>query len=233
MIIAAYAGCGKTTFVNKIWDSIDLVCVPYKYDMKSEPCYDAEKGKANFGYDMNTNWPRNYISAILTAYHRYRYVVIPTIMPVLLELQRFMIPYILCFPDRTLKEEYRQRFRERGNTAEFEHIFVDGWDNYIDMFEADEYGKHIKLNSDEHLLDYKTEIEEFTKATECMDSFYIDDNIEEDIQRIYEETGVCIEEHIRQFLMYVVNHKDLVEKWNEEGMITIPEDYKMMKIFQS
>ena len=230
MIIAAYAGCGKTTFANRIWSSTDLVCVPYKYDVKSEPCSeDTERNKANYGYDMNPNWPRNYVSAVITAYHRYRYVVIPTIMPVLLELQRFRIPYIICYPERALKEEYRQRFRERGNTAEFERIFVDGWDDYIDMFETDEYGKHIKLSSGEFLLDRKSEIESFAKATECIQPLYTDDSVEEDIQRIFEETGVCIEEQMRQFFMYVAEHDDLAEKWKEEGMMSL-DGYEMMKI---
>ena len=155
--------------------------------------------------------------------------MIPTIMPVLLELQRFKIPYILCYPERALKEEYRQRFRERGNTAEFERIFVDGWDDYIDMFEADEYGKHIKLSSGEFLLDRKSEIESFAKATECIQPLYTDDSVEDDIQRIFEETGVCIEEQMRQFFMYIAEHDDLAEKWKEEGMMSL-DGYEMMKI---
>ena len=49
MIIAAYAGCGKSTFANEVWDSIDMAVVPYKYEIKAEPCSeDIEINKATF-----------------------------------------------------------------------------------------------------------------------------------------------------------------------------------------
>ena len=231
MIIAAYAGCGKTTFANEVWDSIDMVVVPYKYDVNSEPCSaDVEKNKASYGYDMNRNWPRNYISAVITAYHRYRYVLVPTSAPVLLELRRFRLPYILCYPDRTLKEEYRQRYKERGNSKEFESIFIDGWDGFIDSFEADTYGKRIILQSGEYLKDRLNEIEAFAKTEESMISFPMDEALEEGIQRVFEEAGVCIEEQLRQFLMYMVEHDELVEQWKKEDMAKILKDYEMMKI---
>ena len=230
MIIAAYAGCGKTTFANEVWNSTDMVIVPYKYDVKSEPCStDMEKNKASYGYDMNQNWPRNYISAVITAYHRYRYVLIPTSAPVLLELQRFRLPYILCYPDRALKEEYRQRYEDRGNSEEFMNTFIDGWDGFIDSFEADTYGNHIVLQSGEHLKDRLKEIETFTKTEESVIQVDIEDPMEKGIQKVFEETGVCIEEQLRQLIMYMVEHEELVEQWKNDNTI-IPQDYEMMKI---
>ena len=228
MIIAAYAGCGKTTFAEKTWNSVDLVCVPYKYhvtdDLEEKM---TEAGKACYGYSINSAWPRNYISAVLTAYHRYQYVVIPTILPVLEELRRLRIPYVLCYPERGLKEEYKERYRKRGNLEAFEEVFVGCWDYYLDRFETDEYGKHILLKTGEYLLDHRKQIEKIVKDTETVMTIQMDDAIEEDAHRILEETGVCLEEQVRQFMTYIVEHEELLEKWKKEGVMTIPSFIKL------
>ena len=78
-------------------------------------------------------------------------------------------------------------------------------------------------------MDHLEEIEAQAK-TECVLPIYTDDSMDDEIQRIFEETGVCIEEQLRQFLMYVNDHEELIEKWKNEGMMTIPEDYEMMRL---
>ena len=233
MIIAAYAGCGKTTFAEKTWNSVDLVCVPYKYlvtdDIEEK---EAEEGKACYGYDLNPTWPGNYISAVLMAYHRYQYVVIPTVLPVLEELRRLRIPYILCYPERSLKEEYRTRYRIRGNSDAFEEVFVGNWDFFLDQFVSDEYGKHIRLRAGEFLLDHRKQITDIVKETETVVPLQMDDLLEDDVQQIFEETGVCIEEQYRQFMIFVAEHEELLEQWKKEGMIVFPDDYELARIIK-
>lgn len=231
MIIAAYAGCGKTTFAEKTWNSVDLACVPYKYHVTDDiEENEEESGKACYGYSMNSAWPGNYISAVLAAYHRYQYVVIPIVLPVLKELQRLHIPYILCYPERNLKEEYRVRYRERGNSDSFEEVFVGDWDLFLDQFESDDYGKHIRLRTGEFLLDHRKQIKDIVKETETVVPLQMDDNLEDDVQRIFEETGVCIEEQYRQFMIFVAEHAELLEQWKKEGMVVFPENYELVKI---
>jgi len=63
MIIAAYAGTGKTTLA-KTWPHrfVDFVCMPYKYLLEqNNNC--AESCKANPNNIMRDEWPYNYVMA--------------------------------------------------------------------------------------------------------------------------------------------------------------------------
>jgi hypothetical protein len=64
------------------------------------------------------------------------------------------IPYVLCYPDKSLKSEYLMRFIERGNTECFIEIFIGRWGNFINSFENDISAlKHIVLKSGQYLSD--------------------------------------------------------------------------------
>jgi len=226
MIIAAYAGCGKTTFVSKTWDSIDLVCVPYKYIVPDDfPSEQAESAKAAYGYPLNPRWPENYISAVLTAYHRYQYVLIPTVLPVLRALQRFQTPYILCYPERSARQEYKRRFRERGNTEAFESVFIGHWDDYLDQFEQDDYGKHLVLKEDEYLLDHREFIETYTNEKESVMQIQYGLDLQKQAEEVYETTGVCMEEQVRQWIIWTAENPETLKDWKEKGLLNAPEKY--------
>ena len=226
MIIAAYAGCGKTTFAEKTWDSIDLVIVPFKYIVPDEyPQEEAEAGKACYGYPMNPHWPENYISAVLTAYHRYRYVVIPTVTPVIETLQRFRIPYILCSPERAAQEEYRRRYRKRGNGEVLETVFIGLWDSNIDQFEQDDYGKHLVLGEKEFLLDHKDFIEAYTEEKESVIQIDLDQSLQEHAKKVFETTGVGIEEQLRQGIIWTAENEDTLREWKEKNLMVFSEKY--------
>ena len=69
MIIAAYAGTGKTTLAAMYPDSVvDFVCMPYKYYLSP----DNDSGEASKGNPCNVmreDWPYNYVAAIQKAMH--------------------------------------------------------------------------------------------------------------------------------------------------------------------
>lgn len=153
MIVAAYAGCGKTHFAHLMKDeALDLECVPYKY-LPNENCVLGEAGKANPDSDMNPAWPLNYVKAIIQAMESYKYVLIPSDFYVLGILQTKDIPYTLVYPRRDAKEEYRRRYIARGNTENFLSIFYEHWDYFMDNLEADNYGKRIVLLPHQYLSD--------------------------------------------------------------------------------
>ena len=152
MIIAAYAGTGKTTLANnRPHEFTDFVCMPYKYELDSEDS--GEAGKANTDNVMRDEWPYNYVAVIEENMNGEKHLLIPTDPHVLMLLQAKNIPYILCYPKRESKEEYRRRFISRGNTQDFIDIFIGRWDNFIDSFEQDDYGKHLILEPDAYLVD--------------------------------------------------------------------------------
>jgi hypothetical protein len=156
MIVAAFAGVGKTYFCNQVENSKDFVCMPYKYFMDDyDPVLDGERVKADINLRRNFEYPRNYIEAILENADKYKYFVIPSDTYVLGGLD---VPYVLCYPVRSAKEEYFKRFVRRGNSEQFLEIFIDNWDHFMNILECMECQKII-LKEDEYLLDVKRRID--------------------------------------------------------------------------
>ena len=155
MIIAAYAGTGKTMLARLYPDRfVDFVCMPYKYILEPiQDNADDEACKANPNNVMREDWPFNYVSAIKDALAEGKTLLIPTDLNVLLLLRQEKIPYTLCYPQKNAKEIYRKRFIDRGNTEEFIDIFIGGWEHRIAALEQDTYGKHIVLKNDQFLSD--------------------------------------------------------------------------------
>ncbi|HHU48667.1 MAG TPA: hypothetical protein GXZ37_02980 [Clostridiales bacterium] len=166
MIIAAFAGTGKTYFCNHVEGAKDFVCMSYKYFLTAT--YDGrtenEKIKADYSLELNPEYPANYLNAILRNIEKYKYLVIPSDNRVLAMLKDKHIPYILCFPEINGKEEYKKRYIQRGNREEFIGIFIGGWDNLIKSLQQDTYGTRIVLSKDEYLLDVKERIDEIVRT---------------------------------------------------------------------
>ena len=168
MIIAAFAGTGKTHFCNRVEGAKDFVSMPFKYFL-SETDNDEEeyeKVKADLSLEMNPEYPYNYINAIVENKDIYKYLVIPSDSRVLAGLKDMHIPYILCFPEKNSKEEYRKRYLQRGNTEVFIDIFIDGWENFMNSLWRDTYGAKIILDKGEYLLNVKEKIDEIILASE-------------------------------------------------------------------
>jgi len=153
MIVASYAGTGKTTLAKTLPQRfVDFVCMPYKYLLEpNNNC--GESCKANPNNIMQDEWPYNYVSAISEALNSDKILLIPTDLYVLALLREKKIPYFLCYPCRHAKDNYLGRFLDRGNTTDFIDVFIGRWDNFIDAFEHDSYGKHIVLQPDQFLSD--------------------------------------------------------------------------------
>lgn len=152
-VIAAFTGTGKTYFCSKNIEALDLVCMPFKYEnlpLEFEP----ERCKADPENIISMDWPFNYLDEIIFQLPQYRYVVIPSDSLVCSLLREKGISYYLCYPDRSLKEEYRKRFLERGNTQDFLDVFINRWDLFMDHLESDPCEKKIILGNGEYLSDY-------------------------------------------------------------------------------
>jgi hypothetical protein len=152
VIIAAYAGCGKTFFAQISHSALDLHCMPYKY-FPRENNERGESGKADPNNEMRPEWPYNYVAAIENAMKDYEYILIPSDFRVLALLKKKQICYTLIYPHKDAKEEYLKRYLSRGNTENFLSIFYEHWDWFIDNLEADNYGKKIVLQPYQFLSD--------------------------------------------------------------------------------
>ena len=158
MIIAAYAGCGKTTLAEKYSDiCIDVTSMPYARILpvkKEEMNHNFEAEKAAEYHVDNLIYPYNMIAEVLELEKRYKYVIIPTVQRAIDILQKeYGRSIILCYPEEGLEEEYRIRYLQRGNTEEFCEIFVDGMKCFLEGLKENKEAYHLRLKSGEYLTD--------------------------------------------------------------------------------
>lgn len=162
MIVACYAGVGKSTFaIQYPEETLDLYSMPFKWVLpEAAGKGEFEAVKASPYLLRDPGFPDNYVAAILEAEQDYKYVLIPTIRSVLEELyETCSVPYVICYPNPALKEEYRDRYLTRGNTQDFLDIFTEQWDERVGSLMEDKNGVHIQLESGMFLTDVKDKID--------------------------------------------------------------------------
>lgn len=159
VVIAGFAGVGKTRAALALGEcALDFTPTPFKYLLGGEPpaSGECEALKATYGVgDMNPGWPGNYAAKLVELYVscRYRYILIPPEPHILRALELTSIPYVLAYPRQDLKEEYLQRFVERGNGEEFTDVFIGCWDVWMESLRSRTPAFAIELGPGEHLLD--------------------------------------------------------------------------------
>ncbi len=68
------------------------------------------------------------------------------------------ISYTLVYPDISLKEEYIQRYKSRGNNEKFISFIADNWESFIKDMENEKFPILVKLESNEYLSDVFNEL---------------------------------------------------------------------------
>lgn len=164
MLIAAYTCCGKTTAAQKLGpDLLDLPSMPYRWlmpfkDLSLCDSAELEQEKGALYRIADPRFPENYVLDILKAEHRGKIVLFPTIVPVIDMLtERYGRDVLVVYPEDGLKEEYRQRCMDRGNSESFQHLFIDDWEDRIGYLK-ESGGRHLRLKSGEYLLSVLPEL---------------------------------------------------------------------------
>lgn len=155
-IIAAHAGCGKSYFCDCNESAIDFICMPFKYSNFYELVGNGkEQLKASEELDFVFGWQNAYYKAILDTYHCYsdQIIVIPSEARILECLSSDNIPYLLVYPKESAKEEYRQRYINRGDSENFIHVFMDEWDRWMEQLREYEGCERIELEEGQFLSD--------------------------------------------------------------------------------
>ncbi len=160
MIIAAYAGTGKSTFAAQVEDAVDLAVMPYRWILPERTDGETEGEKAAPWLLGDPNYPDNYIEAVLRAERQYRYVIIPTQTWVIERLhKRYGRKVVVCCPTDDCKEEYRQRFLRWGNSENFLDIFIGSWADILSRIRESEGVVQIPLGPGEYLTDLKSRLD--------------------------------------------------------------------------
>lgn len=132
-IISGFAGIGKTTLSRKNQDIIDLESSDFKwryYDNETANM-DKENRKGVENKEINPDWPKNYLEAIVEKVQEYRYVLISQGEDIRALLDENGIDYILAFPSVQSKTEYISRYRTRGNGEKFVNLIEKYFEQWI------------------------------------------------------------------------------------------------------
>lgn len=161
MIIAAYAGTGKTTFAARMTGAVDLASMPFCWllPLREAAPGEQEGEKGALYHIRDPRFPDNYVAGILKAERENDIVLIPTNIQVVRRLEEYGRKVILCYPGDECREAYRVRFLARGNSEEFLSLFIDGWDRFLGPVRGYPGGIHIVLKPEEYLTDYAARFE--------------------------------------------------------------------------
>lgn len=134
MLVAAFPGTGKSHYVNYGEGSGYM---PQGFATDSDS---SKFDKASF--------PKNYIEHIKQKISEgYARVFISSHKDVRNALVENNLPFVLIYPAKELKEEYLERYRQRGNNEKFIQLVLDNWDNWLDECKSQTGCFHIELKS--------------------------------------------------------------------------------------
>ncbi len=132
VLISAFPGTGKT----------------YLYNNTDRNVLDSDS--SNFNKD---NFPSNYIKHIKSNIGKVDAIFISSHKKVREALVKNGLSYLLVYPKKQLKEEYLNRYKNRGSSDAFISFIDDNWDSFIDGLRAQNGCKHIRLGSEEYITD--------------------------------------------------------------------------------
>jgi len=140
MLCAAFPGTGKSYYCsNGNWSQY----VPDGF------CCDSDSSKFD-----KSNFPQNYIEHIKQRIaDGYARIFISSHKEVRDALVENELDFTLIYPDKSLKQEYIDRYIERGDSDQFITLLEKNWENWIDECKAQTGCKHIVLSSGQFIAD--------------------------------------------------------------------------------
>ena len=153
-VVSAFPGCGKSTFYRE--NSIYSETSNGKLKI-----LDSDSSLFSWIYDENGNktdvrdpeFPNNYISHIKAHIESEDIIFVSSHKIVREALEREGIPYIMVYPDKSLKEEWIKRFRDRGNDEAFIKFQEDHWDEFLDDMSKETYPNHYVIDNPNYGID--------------------------------------------------------------------------------
>lgn len=141
-VVSAFPGTGKSYFVRHQKSgqaAIDL-------DSNSFTAGHTPDGKVR-----NPDFPRNYLTAIEAHIGKCSILFVSPHIAVLSALRKSGIAVTLIYPDRTLKSEYMQRFKQRGSPESFVQLLDTYWDDFLEQLEGQKDCEQIVLQQGQYV----------------------------------------------------------------------------------
>ena len=123
-IVSAFPGVGKTTY------------------HKNNPDTTLDSDSSGFSWVVdehgnktrNPSFPQNYINHIKENIGKYKYIFVSSHKEVRDALLDNCIFFYLVYPDDNRKDEFIQRYRDRGNDENFIKLVDSKWDEWMREF---------------------------------------------------------------------------------------------------
>ena len=132
-VISAFPGTGKTYFYNQYKGKNSLIVL----DSDSSNFSWIKDEKGNNTTKRNPDFPNNYINHIKENIGKADIIFVSSHDIVRQALYDNGIKYIVVYPENNCKDEYLERYRNRGNTEEFINMMDKNWDRFIDGMKND------------------------------------------------------------------------------------------------
>jgi hypothetical protein len=133
IIISAFPGCGKShLFRNK----------------GEKQILDSDSSKFD-----KSQFPQNYINHIKSNIGLADMILVSSHKEVRDALVDNGIEFTLVYPNKEIKDEYIQRYIDRGNEDKFVELLKNNWNNWIPELEQQNGCKKIELKSGQYLSD--------------------------------------------------------------------------------
>lgn len=142
LIISGFPGVGKTSLCSK---SSELKVL----DSDSSSFSWADKSKQK----RSPNWPQNYIDHIQDQIIKNDLILVSSHKEVRSELVNTDIPFVLVYPSLEMKEEYIQRYINRGNEDAFVKLLEANYDKWITELMEQKGCTHVVLKPGQYLSD--------------------------------------------------------------------------------
>lgn len=131
LVVSAFPGCGKShLFRNK----------------GEKKILDSDSSKFN-----KSEFPQNYIEHIKSNIGRVDIILVSSHKEVRDALVNEGISFTLVYPIKDIKDQYIQRYIDRGNDGKFVDLLKQNWDNWTDELENQRGCKKIELESGQYL----------------------------------------------------------------------------------
>lgn len=138
LVISGFPGTGKSYYIAR-GEGSDYMPQGFASDSDS-----SQFDKSEF--------PQNYIKHIKSLIEKGTMrIFVSSHKEVRDALVKEGIEFILVYPKKELKEEYLNRYKERGSSEQFIKLISDNWDAWLSELENQKGCTHLQLGSNEFM----------------------------------------------------------------------------------
>lgn len=110
-----------------------------------------------------SQFPQNYMDHIIENIGKVDIIMVSSHDVVRKALKENRILYNLVYPSIDLKDDYIQRYKERGNDEKFINFISDNWESFIHDIEKEDFPRRVELDSGEYLGDAIDQLIPYTR----------------------------------------------------------------------